>query len=331
MNKNKTNLSVVNAAGIRINPNIIVGDQGSFSSGDILDGNATEELVVQKIDDIVDGASDALNTLKEIGDAIPTKVSQLNNDVGYISDISGKTDKVASATSGNFAGLDSNGNLTDSGKSASDFATATQGSKVDIIDGMIPTQASSENQLADKGFVNSSISTNTADFKGTYTMVTDLSNSVSNLNAAIATAGYSTPNNNDYCFIITTDNAGNTVYNRYKYTVVNNIGTWSFEYALNNSSFTSEQWASISSSITSNLVTKLTDLPTNSELTASLNGKQGTLVAGTDIKNINNSSILASGNLNLVESDDVRHVVVLTQSEYEQLGTKDANTEYNII
>ena len=35
-----------------------------------------------------------------------------------------KADKVTSATSGNFAGLDGNGNLTDSGKKAADFATA---------------------------------------------------------------------------------------------------------------------------------------------------------------------------------------------------------------
>lgn len=46
-------------------------------------------------------------------------------------DISGKADKVASATNGNFAGLDSNGNLTDSGSKASDFATAAQGAKAD--------------------------------------------------------------------------------------------------------------------------------------------------------------------------------------------------------
>ena len=42
-----------------------------------------------------------------------------------------KADKVSEATEGNFAGLDSNGNLTDSGKKASDFATAAQGSKAD--------------------------------------------------------------------------------------------------------------------------------------------------------------------------------------------------------
>ncbi len=43
-----------------------------------------------------------------------------------IPDISGKADKVTSPTSGDFAGLDSNGNLTDSGSKASDFATSSQ-------------------------------------------------------------------------------------------------------------------------------------------------------------------------------------------------------------
>lgn len=41
-------------------------------------------------------------------------------------DVSGKADKVFGATSGNFAGLDSNGNLTDSGSKASDFITSHQ-------------------------------------------------------------------------------------------------------------------------------------------------------------------------------------------------------------
>jgi len=42
------------------------------------------------------------------------------SDVG-----TGKADKVASATEGNFAGLDSEGNLTDSGKKAADFAASS--------------------------------------------------------------------------------------------------------------------------------------------------------------------------------------------------------------
>ena len=50
------------------------------------------------------------------------------NDV----DISSKADKVSSATNGNFAGLDSNGNLVDSGKKASDFVLTTDSAKMDI-------------------------------------------------------------------------------------------------------------------------------------------------------------------------------------------------------
>lgn len=53
-------------------------------------------------------------------DALSAKQGKVLND--------GKADKVSGATNGNFAGLDSNGNLTDSGSKASDFqaALATQ-------------------------------------------------------------------------------------------------------------------------------------------------------------------------------------------------------------
>jgi hypothetical protein len=47
------------------------------------------------------------------------------------SDIADKADKVSGATANNFAGLDENGNLKDSGSKASDFATAAQGAKAD--------------------------------------------------------------------------------------------------------------------------------------------------------------------------------------------------------
>ena len=60
---------------------------------------------------------------------IPTNISTFNNDAGYLTqhqDISGKADKVSNATNGNFAGLDSNGNLVDSGYSSSSFITQHQ-------------------------------------------------------------------------------------------------------------------------------------------------------------------------------------------------------------
>lgn len=54
-----------------------------------------------------------------------TAIKLLNGDTYNIRDDS-KVSKVANATSGNFAGLDSNGDLTDSGSKASDFLTSHQ-------------------------------------------------------------------------------------------------------------------------------------------------------------------------------------------------------------
>ena len=95
-------------------------------------------------------------------------------------------------------------------------------------------------------FVNSSVATATATFRGT--------NSTATTEAAFLTwANGLTHDLNDYVFWATVDSAGNTVYKRYKY----NGSAWSFEYDLNNSSFTAAQWSAINSGITS---TKITDI-----------------------------------------------------------------------
>ena len=49
------------------------------------------------------------------------------DETPYVSDISGKADKVENATNNNFAALDANGNLKDSGKKTSDFVTDVSG------------------------------------------------------------------------------------------------------------------------------------------------------------------------------------------------------------
>ena len=135
--------------------------------------------------------------------------------------------------------------LVDDTNKTHKFATAAQLSQIatntgDIstINGKIPSAATSSNQLADKSFVNSSISTNTANFIGTF-------NSVAALEAYSGTV-----TNNDYAFVTSTDTAGNTLYDRYKYTTSTNPASWVFEYELNNSSFTSDQWAAINSGAT---------------------------------------------------------------------------------
>ncbi len=130
--------------------------------------------------------------------------------------------------------------------------TALQPAALTPITELIPEQASAQNQLADKNFVNSSVATNTANYISDngqpFTSVADLE------------AYSGTLTNNDYAFVVGTDAAGNTTYTRYKYNATTQ--TWAAEYVLNNSSFTAEQWAAISSGITALLVQKLSDLPT---------------------------------------------------------------------
>ena len=158
---------------------------------------------------------------------------------------------------------------------------------IDAIEEKIPAAASSSNQLADKQFVNSSIATNTATFRGAYNLVSDLSLTTAATQSQIGTAlagAISTADNNDYAFVqIPTSDATPTVIarvDRYKFD-----GTdWSFEYSLNNSGFTAAQWDAINSAITSGLVTKLTNLPTNAELEALLNGKQAVIADLSDIR-----------------------------------------------
>ena len=66
------------------------------------------------------------------GSNVQVKVTETDGKITAVNITTDNTaSKVASATEGNFAGLDANGNLTDSGSKASDFATAAQGAKAD--------------------------------------------------------------------------------------------------------------------------------------------------------------------------------------------------------
>lgn len=208
-------------------------------------------------------------------------------------------------------------------------ADTALGNRVTAIEEKIPAQASAQNQLADKDFVNSSVATNTANY---------ISNNGQPFNSLAELEAYSgTLTNNDYAFVVGTDQAGNTTYTRYKY--VASTDSWAEEYVLNNSSFTAVQWATINSGITSGDVSKLNNLAniqtigtnlaltngelsatdttytagtgldltgtqfsidnatvaTQSDLAAGLAGKQDTLTAGANITIDANNVISATG------------------------------------
>ncbi len=126
---------------------------------------------------------------------------------------------------------------------------------VSEIETLIPLQASTQNQLADKNFTNSSIATNTAYY------ISNNGQPFASYAALLAYQG--TVTNNDYAFVVGEDADGNTIYTRYKYNSTSS--SWASEYVLNNSSFTAEQWASIQSGITTNLVSNYSTHLTNQQ------------------------------------------------------------------
>lgn len=196
---------------------------------------------------------------------------------------------------------------------ATDLASDVQSDLVNIVDiaQVIPEQASPSNQLADKNFVNSSVATNTANY------ISDKGQPFQSLEDLEAYEGVLT--NNDYAFVVGADSAGNTTYSRYKYKA--STHQWALEYILNNSSFTAEQWESISSGITSGLVAKLSAMPTNSELTTILNRKVditdlNKYVPKTDDDGHGNMSIHSPGNLMMTLADE--------QGSINQTGTFNA-------
>lgn len=156
----------------------------------------------------------------------------------------------------------------------------------EVIDPLIPSQASAQNQLADKAFVNSSIATATATYRGNFNLVSDLELTIdateAQTAAALATA-IQTADNNDYCYVQvpTADDKPTEIarIDRYKH----NGTAWSLEYTLNNSGFTAAEWAAINSGITSGLVAKLSALPSMAELTTLLNGKADKTATVSDV------------------------------------------------
>ena len=195
-----------------------------------------------------------LNDQTDLKDALDSKQPMITPEAMLSSDLVDDTGHVHKfATAAQLQQIATN--TANIATNAANIATNT--ADITTINGKIPAQASSSNQLADKDFVNSSIATSTATFIGTFNSLADLE-------------AYSGPvDDNDYAFVITTDAAGNTIYNRYKYTEATTPASWQFEYALNNSSFTAAQWAAINSGATTTNVGQIT---TNKNDISTING-----------------------------------------------------------
>ena len=162
---------------------------------------------------------------------------------------------------------------------------------------LIPSAATELNKLVDTNTMNSSISTATATFRGTYNAVSDLGLTYqathAQIEAALDALGL-TADNNDFAFVqipVSDQSQDIAKTERFKFNGTN----WLYEYDLNTSGFTAAQWAAINSGITVALVTKLSDLPTAAALQLAFNAKQDTLTFDNEPTALSQNPVTSGG------------------------------------
>ena len=214
--------------------------------------------------------------------------------------------------------------IKDSGKTISALETAigNNTTAISTINGKIPNEATSSNQLADKDFVNSSINSVTA-FYITRDAQGDQFATKAQLDAT--TTFYSgwvvrVPTRNDYCIVVADETHDNAT-TRYIYQ-----NQWEFQYVVNETALTAQQLAALNSWITSGKVSQYDGYATN---------KQDALVSGTNIKTVNGTSILGSGDIvtpNTTYSDATQSVAwLMSASDKVKLDWIASGAQVNSI
>ena len=138
----------------------------------------------------------------------------------------------------------------------------TVNGRISPIEAKIPAQASADNQLADKSFVNSSLNSIAA-----FYITKDQAGNAFETKAQLfdATTVYSggearVPTRNDYA-IVRVDETQSNATTRYIYQ-----NGWQFQYVVNETALTSDQLKALNSGITVELVVKLTGINMDSKV-----------------------------------------------------------------
>lgn len=134
--------------------------------------------------------------------------------------------------------------------------------RVSTIEGKIPTQASATDQLAPKSFVNSTVQTATANFRGNWETWASVPSAVDSY--PVDYAGSKTPTVNDYLVVQDASGfSGKTLTGTWRFKYSGTWGTngkngWQPEYQVNETPLTAAQLAALNSGITSTGVGQIT-------------------------------------------------------------------------
>lgn len=229
------------------------------------------KVITQQIFDILDNLSDISddiqyikNDIDNIFELVESISSQLDSKVNY-------NELSAIAFSGEYEDISNkpfipeyvSDLVNDSDFASSDYVNETIDSKLTDIKSIIPSQASNENILADRDFVNSSIN-NVAAFYITsdengdpFATKQDLLDSTEVYYSGVVRI----PTKNDYTIVLEDEShidltTGEAPTTRYIYTKDGEYSSsgWDFQYVVNNSGLTSDQLKALNSGITDSLV-----------------------------------------------------------------------------
>ena len=199
-------------------------------------------------------------------DTIPTKVSDLENDSGFQNASQVATAVAVEASRATAKETEIEAAIPDVSafitKSVNDLVNyytksaidAILAEKQDDISDIIPTQASSQNKLADKDFVNSSVQTASANFRGNWATKSAIPTDYTLYPADYA--GNRKPTTNDY-LVVQADESQDGGTWRYKYSGdwdTDGVNGWFAEYEVNETPLTAAQLAALNSGVTSGKV-----------------------------------------------------------------------------
>ncbi len=217
-------------------------------------------------------------TAAELGLATPTDLQPITQDVAQLqSDVAGKQAALSAEQL----------NAANSGIDSQKVGQIAQNAQdIDSVKAVIPSQASVSNQLADKGFVNSTVQTSTAHFRGNWETFADVPTDPSLYPAD--EFGVHEPGPNDY-MVVRVDETQDGGTWRYKYTgswATGGKNGWEVEYPINGTTLTAAQLAALNSGVTNTKVAGYdthvanTMIHVTQEQKALWNAKQDALVAG---------------------------------------------------
>lgn len=248
----------------------------------------------ETIGSIVDGLSSSIGDKADKTDLVGTKI-RFSEDAPEEITIAGQIEQAQY--------------MADEAQSTSDRAE----SKADIalteipkIQEKIPASATSQNQLADKAFVNSSIN----NFAAFYITKNADGDAFATKAELMSSATYYSggqvrvPTKNDYCIVLEdetkTTSLGVHPTTRYTYQGVYPDEQWEFQYVVNNTALTQAQVNAINSGITSQKVSQIdTDISNLSQNKAD----KSNVTAATKCKVTYNSDGIITSGANLAATD----------------------------